>query len=227
MGVPYHTSRDIPGRCLWLIDRLYSRVEKIEAPHGHGEGPLDTTFLFAMSVLILTLPIERLEKHRRKEVAGEQGYVDDRPLDTDAAREIDAVLGDAAVAFDASPFFVAGAWRFASIDFKPGMNLAVSFPGQLADRLRADAAVNDANKMSAREWATIVRNALSHGGIIYLDGDGNQAVGERTELMGFVSAKYPGGNMLKPPERLRALRISPDGFRETLRRWVQWVQAEQ
>lgn len=224
MGVPYHTSRDIPGRCLYLIDRLHDQVKEVEAPHGHGEGPLDTTFLFAMSVLILTLPIERLEKHRMKEKAGAQGYLDDRPLDKDAARDVDAVLGDASIAFSSSPFFVPRAWRFASIEFTPGMNLAVSFPDELGERLRADSAMTDANTLSARDWARVVRNALAHGGIVYLDGEGNQAVGARTELMGFVSAQYPGGNMNKPPEHLVALRVSPDGFRTTLRRWVQWVQ---
>ncbi len=199
MGVPYHTSRDVPGRCLWLIDRLFSKVQAITAPHEAELGPLDATFLFAMSTLILTLPIERLERHRRKEELGEQGYMDDRPLDPLSAKEIDAVLGSDDTAFNSSPFFIPGAWRFASIEYGPDQNLALEFPEELAVRLSADEAASGADQLSARAWTNCLRNALAHGGIIYLDADGRQARGQPTRMMGFVSALYPNGNMRKPP----------------------------
>lgn len=224
MGVPYHTSQDVPGRCLWLIDRLLPRVRTITAPHEAHLGPLDTTFLFAMSTLIVTLPIERLDRHRRKEEAGEQGYMDDRPLDPACAAEIDAVLGSDETSFDSSPFYVGGGWRFASIEHRPGQNLAVEFPEDLAALLSADAAVLDADNMSARAWMNCIRNALAHGGLVYLDGNGRQARGEPTRMMGFVSAQYPNGNMRKPPERLLALRTTPEVYRATLERWVCWIQ---
>lgn len=224
MGVPYHTSQDVPGRCLWLIDRLFGKVCTITDPYEAHLGPLDTTFLFAMSTLIFTLPIERLERHRRKEEAGEQGYMDDRPLDPASAREIDAVLGSDDTSFSSSPFHISGAWRFASIEHRPGQNLAVEFPEELATLLSADAAIRDADDMSARAWMNCIRNALAHGGLVYLDVNGRQARGEPACMMGFVSAQYPNGNMRKPPERLLALRTTPQEYRATLERWVCWVQ---
>jgi hypothetical protein len=205
MGVPYHTSRDVPGRCLWLIDRLYANVQTITAPHEADLGPLDATFLFAMSILILTLPIERLERHRRKEELGRQGYMDDRPLDPLAAKEIDAVLGGDATAFNASPFYIPSAWRFASIAYSQEHNLALEFPATLAAELSGQAAVSAADHLSARAWMNCLRNALAHGGIVYFDAEGRQTHGQPTRMMGFVSAEYPNGNMRKPPERLIAL----------------------
>lgn len=225
MGVPYHTSRDVPGRCLWLIDRLLPHVQTIAAPHDSELGPLDTTFLFAMSTLIFSLPIERLERHRRKEELGKEGYLDDRPLDPSSAREIDAVLGSDGTNFDASPFYISGAWRFASIKYSAGLNLAREFPEELAEGLSADDAIGAANHLSARAWINCLRNALAHGGIIYLDGDGRQARGKPTQMMGFVSAIYPNGNLRLPPERLIALRTTRADYRATLERWVCWVQA--
>lgn len=224
MGVPYHTSQDVPGRCLWLIERLIDKVQTITSPHEADLGPLDTTFLFAMSTLIFTLPIERLERHRRKEEAGQQGYMDDRPLDPASAKLIDAVLGSDDTRFSASPFHIPGAWRFASIEHIPGQNLAIEFPEELATRLSADAAVRDADNMSAKAWMNCLRNALAHGGLVYLDANGRQAHGKRTCMMGFVSAQYPSGNMRQPPERLVSLRTTPDGYLATLREWVCWIQ---
>ena len=224
MGVPYHTSQDVPGRCLWLIDSLFSKVQTVTAPHEADLGPLDTTFLFAMSTLIFTLPIERLERHRRKEEQGRQGYMDDRPLDPAFAQEIDAVLGSDDMPFSASPFHVPGAWRFASIDYSPDQNLAVEFPEELAAHLSSNEAVRDADNLSARAWMNFVRNALAHGGIVYLDAEGRQSRGKPTCLMGFVSAVYPNGNMRQPPERLISLRTTPQQYRATLQKWVTWVQ---
>ncbi len=224
MGVPYHTSQDVPGRCLWLIESLFSKVQTVTAPHEADLGPLDTTFLFAMSTLIFTLPIERLERNRRKEEAGEQGYMDDRPLNPASAKEVDEVLGSDETSFRTSPFYVKGVWRFASIDYSPGHNLAVEFPEQLANLLSADDALHAADDLSARVWMNCLRNALAHGGIVYLNADGRQARGEPTRMMGFVSAVYPNGNMRMPPERLISLRTTPDGYRATLQRWVRWVQ---
>lgn len=224
MGVPYQTSQDVPGRCLWLIESLFSKVLTVTAPHEPDLGPLDTTFLFAMSTLIFTLPIERLERHRRKEEAGEQGYMDDRPLNPASAKEVDEVLGSDDTSFRTSPFYVKGAWRFAFIDYTPGQNLAVEFPEQLANLLSADDALQAADDLSARVWINCLRNALAHGGIVYLDADGRQARGEPTRMMGFVSAVYPNGNMRMPPERLISLRTTPEGYRATLQLWVKWVQ---
>jgi hypothetical protein len=225
MGVPYNTSQDVPGRCLWLIDTLFSKVQTITAPHESDLGPLDATFLFAMSTLIFTLPIERLERHRRKEEAGQHGYMDDRPLDPASAKEVDAVLGSDATRFSSSPFYVPGAWRFASIEYSPVQNLAVKFPEELAARLSEHDAVRDADNLSARAWMNCLRNALAHGGIVYLDAEGRQAHGEPTSMMCFVSAQYPNGNMRRPPERLISLRITPSEYRATLQKWVCWVQS--
>jgi hypothetical protein len=44
-------------------------------------GSLTTTFLISMSMPIITLPIERIERHRD---ATGQGYADDRHIDEDA-----------------------------------------------------------------------------------------------------------------------------------------------
>lgn len=224
MGVPYHISRDVPGRCMRLIDELFDRVANITDPNQPELGPMDATFLFAMSTLILSLPIERLEKHRRREEAGEQGYMDDRPLDPVTAKEVDAVLGPDGTRFDKSPVYISGAWQFASIEYVAGQNLAVEFPDELAGALSNPAASAAANAISARQWINCLRNALAHGGIVYLDEDGQQAKGGVTRMMGFVSAIYPNGNMRKPPERLIALRTTPSHFRRTLQKWVCWVQ---
>lgn len=79
--------------------------------------------------------------------------------------------------------------------------------------------------MPTRIWARCLRNALSHGGIVYLDADGRQAAGRPTESMGFVSAQYVDGKMWQPPEQLLALRITQAAYLQFLRNWVAWLHS--
>lgn len=216
MGIPSHYSQELPRRCLQLIDALMPNVEQVHASGEAHLGPLTTTFLLAMSTPMVVLPIERVERYRGKS----EGYMDDRPIDVSLAGEIDARLGSSALRH--SPFFEEGHWRFASIPYQ-GQNLARHFPWELSDELAAPAALAAAEQMPASEWASCLRNALAHGGIAYLDAEGRQAYGQSAKMLAFVSAKYVDRG--QPPERLKVLRITEQGYLSFLRRWVDWLQS--
>lgn len=172
---------------------------------------------------MVTLPIERMERHRGKAAIGEEGYADDRHIDPDLAKLVDQAFGNAAV--HNLPFFNPGAWRYAEIPFDPGQNISRLLPPNLCEKLRAAEAVEAAGSISASQWAACLRNALAHGGIAYLNADGVQSDGEPTEMMAFVSAKYKDRDTAKPPLKLRALRIDRDGYLDFLRRWVDWLRS--
>lgn len=223
MGIPEHYSRDLPARCLHLIEQLLPTASRVRVKREEHLGPLTTTFLLAMSTPIITLPIERVEGHRRKEAVGLEGYSDDRLLDPDLTRTIDEDLGENPVA--RSPFYRHGAWRFASIEYVVGQNIARELPPELTAALNLDGAVDDAGSLSGVHWSRCLRNALAHGGIAYLDADGRQSIGRPTEMIAFVSAQYPKGGMRHPPSSLQVLRITRDDYLDFLRRWVHWLDS--
>jgi hypothetical protein len=221
MGIPQHYSQELPQRCLHLIERLLPIVQRTRMPDGDDAGPLTTTFLLAMSTPIITLPIERVDRHRRKEAVGQEGYVDDRPLWPELAQAVDTALGNQPLR--QSPFIADGAWRFASIPYQARHNVARNFPEELASELSSASAVDRALVMPAFDWANCLRNSIAHGGIVYLDEDGLQSHGRPTSMLAFVSAKYPNGNLRLPPQSLVALRISRDDYLSFLYRWVDWL----
>lgn len=227
MGVPSHFSQDLPQRCLKLIDELWPSVENVHVEGQEHLGPLTTTFLLAMANPIIVLPIERIERHRGKEVGG---YVNDRPLNEQLATTVDRVLG--AARFDACPFFVEGQWRFATVPFEH-QNFALFFPDELRETLADPSSLKAAEKLQAAQWASCLRNAISHGGVSYLGADGRANHHGRTELLAFVSAtypKFPKGHFCEgrrdtsqPPIELKVLQISEVDFRIFLKRWVVWL----
>lgn len=223
MGIPQHFSQELPERCLYLIEALLPAVSELGLPGKEYLGPLTTTFLLAMSTPIITLPIERLERHARKAKLGLEGYADDRPLSPELADAVDAALGVGPL--EQSPFYSVGAWRFASAPYLVHQNIARSFPDDLCVALASDAALDGAKLMPASAWASCLRNSLAHGGVVYLDAEGRQSFGQPTEMLGFVSAQYPKGNLRQPPEHLLALRISRDDYLSFLRLWVEWLRS--
>lgn len=219
MGIPQHFSLELPERCLHLIQELWPKVQKVRVPGEPHLGPLTTTFLLAMAAPIISLPYERIKQHLDKPHGG---YMDDRPLDEELATEVRRVFG--AARFELAPFFTPGAWRFARMPYADE-NLALHLPYDFADRLGEPEALNAARQMPVSQWAACLRNALAHGGVMYLNRDGHQSYGKETELLAFVSAHYPERDMSRPPERLNVLRIGEPEFREFLTAWVGWLSS--
>lgn len=229
MGVPTHYSQDLPVRCLKLITELWTTVQTISVDGQERLGSLTTTFLLAMASPIIVLPIERIERQRGKEVGG---YVNDRPLNENLVQEVDKSIGGGR--FDACSFFEPGQWRFATCEFEH-QNFALEFPDDLREMLDSEGALSAAASMQASQWASVLRNAISHGGVSYLDRYGRAEHGNEATMLAFVSAKYPKfpkghafegrSDTEQPPISLNVLRITEEGFQSFLRGWVEWLDA--
>lgn len=200
-----------------LIDALLPSVEQVRVPGQSHLGPLTTTFLLAMATPMVLLPLERIKKHRNSPPGA---YMNERSLDGSLSDSIDEALG--AKQFCHSPFFVANHWRFATMPYD-GENVAEHFPDRLQDGLADPVSGQAAAEMSAEQWSSCLRNALAHGGIVYLDEFGRQAYGGRASLLAFVSARYPRGDGPQAPNQLRALRIAEHHFYTFLHEWTRWL----
>lgn len=217
MGIPQSYSRELPERCLQLIEALLPHAEGVYMPGKSHLGPLTTTFLLAMATPMILLPLERVKRHR----CGAHGaYMNDRFVDEALAAAVDEALGGKSLRH--SPFFTAGHWRFATMPYG-GENVALHFPAPLEQALTDDAAASAAADMPAEQWASCLRNALAHGGIVYLDEHGRQIYGGRASLLAFVSARYPRGEGPPLPDQLMGLRIAEADFLAFLRSWADWM----
>jgi hypothetical protein len=75
-----------------------------------------------------------------------------------------------------------------------------------------------------RVWSSTLRNALAHGGIAYLDGNGRSSFdGSPVKMYAFASWKYRPRNGKQRP-RVNLLRIREEDYRDFLGRWVDWLK---
>lgn len=230
MGNPQHYSVELPTRCLALINGLWSEVSKQFGGADPELGPLTSTFLLSMSMPILTIPLERVERQIGK--AGGQAYADDQHLLPKAAEAFDTVIRKGKLG--QAPFYKAGAWRFLSLREGPFPNIADGLPNILTEKLSGNDAEVAACKMPASQWVSTLRNALAHGGVAYLDKDGCSTFGTPVKMFAFVSGKFGKSKCEHADadcrfgrgglEGLNILRISENDYRQFLESWVAWLE---
>jgi hypothetical protein len=212
MANPNHYSLELPDRCLHIIDKLWPCVENLHHPVNPDAGPLTTTFLLAMAMPIIILPIERIERHQQNE-----GYADDRHIEPEIERAVKAGMG---TKLSNSSFFVPAAWSYVGWP-DTSTNIARGLPLELSKQLSSQEAYARAASMPASQFCSVLRNALSHGGVAYLDANGRATPGGRAEMFCFVSGKYDEEGVLRS---LNCLRIGEGEFRTFLRQWVKWLR---
>jgi hypothetical protein len=213
MGNPLHTSLELPQRCLQLIDELWAAVENTKEKQHPELGSLTTTFLLAMSMPIINLPLERL-------VNGHQvgKYANDRHLDKAVTDAIDHVVGGHPL--KDAPFYTPDTWSFFTSG--PDFNIAEPMPDDITGALSSKKALLDANKMPVSEFCSILRNSMAHGGIVYLDANGRSTYDHPVAMYAFVSGKFDDNRVVIG---LKMLRVREGQYKAFLRSWVNWLSS--
>lgn len=229
MGNPQHYGIELPQRCLTLLEGLWAGASQTFNEHTHHLGPLTSTFLISMSMPIINIPTERIEKHLGLRDA--EGYVDERHLNPCATEEFNNVLRRGR--FSQAPFFKSNAWRFYKYKGEP-INLAHGLPEEIAVELEKGEAEDRAAAMPASQWLGVLRNALAHGGIVYLDERGRSSRDTPVKMFGFVNGRFLDGRCPhekkktcraeRVPNGLNILRINEVDYHDFLHRWVNWMQ---
>lgn len=230
MGIPHYFGIELPQRCLDLINELQGVAEQIYGGNRQDLGALTSTFLLSMSMPILNLPVERIE--RQIGLSGCEGYVDDRHISEKAVEAFQKTIQQGTLS--QTPFYMQGAWRFIQSRGET-RNIARGLPEEIAAALDTDVATSNAAAMPASQWISVVRNALAHGGIAYLDGRGRSSYDQPVKMYLFVSGKFGFGTCPHNPDAecrgergpltaLNFLRITETDYRAFLELWVSWLE---
>lgn len=165
MGRPVHYSMEIAARCQHLIELLADQTDRDPKLVERWRGPLRTTFLLAMSTPMLVLPMERLFKP----VLRKAGVADDSKLDEAAGDRFRATFADGRP-FHEAEFYEAKAWSYIAATQK--FSVAEVWPSAIFDQLDTPEAFEAAAAAPTADILECLRNALSHGGVAYLDARG-------------------------------------------------------
>lgn len=207
MGIPKHFSYEVSQRALELICKFYDGAldsERKDIP--------EATFLLSVSIPIVILPIERIQKYIKKT---DESHMNDVDLDRDLANAIKGAF-NASEKFCDQEFFKEDEWQYDSLKKGKGFpNLAIN---GLTDEIEKQLTRLEAGQLSTCRFFRILRNALAHGRVLYLNKDGRSSYGDDVHSFVFVST-----DKVNKPTELRILRINMADYRRFLGDWVAWM----
>lgn len=203
MGVPSRFAIDYPSRALELMAML--------EPQARERNLLGSFGLLAASA-VLTIPFERMSTNH---------FLHDDGRDGDLAKNLKAL--EKANFLDA-PFWrsepTGGAWRQSRI-----VNLVDdvrNWRDQDGHDPRSEKS-NTIQKRSASEVLRVLRNALAHGNIIYLDKDGQEIAGNQMVYMAFLSRYEETAEQREKAETYRLVMTTEEAFLHFVKSWAVWI----
>lgn len=209
MARPVRYSSEVPMRCAQLIKMLGPHVDEHSDPNGPWGGPLRTTFLMAMAGPMIILPVERIYKP----MFARAGVASDVLIDPNAGRRVTEALGPDK-RFGDAPFFVEAEWSY--VHRIRSFPVGNSWSEKALTQMASAHAFRDAADASAADIILLLRNALAHGGVAYLDIDGRQTE-SATNMLGFAGFSRRGEGDLS------LLRVAVPAFEIFLQRWAAWL----
>lgn len=202
MGVPSRFAIEYPQRALELIELFESAARKRD---------LVGSFGLLAAAAVLTIPYERMKSSH---------FLHDEQQDHDLATHIKRLEKDK---FLAAPFWQQhepGAWRQSRI------MATVDQVDKWQDedgRPSLSAAANTMPRRKAEEVLRVLRNALAHGNIIYLNRNDLEIAGDRMVSMAFLSRYEETKEDREQATTYRVVVTSEDEFLRFIKSWARWV----
>lgn len=210
MGTPAHYSSELSRRLGFLIDRLYPIVENgLDGDKEFG-GALGTTFLLAMATPMIVLPLERILRL----LEGKRTMADDAAANPRLSQEIARIFAGGQ-SFARAPFSHLDGWSY--VEGQPRFDIADRWPANVLEQLGTSQAQADIGQASTVQVMKDLRNALSHGGITYLNADGHHVYGDDAVMLGFAADQTFNG------PNYNIIRVTETAFRRFLSDWSAWL----
>jgi hypothetical protein len=199
--VPQRFVTEYPERCLALLDAIEPLAR---------ERDLVATFALLTASSVLVIPYERLGRlHPMSRERGSRLHRELRSLEK--------------VRWYEAPFWAnhrPDGWQFSRI---------VTDPNQVSEWVNAygiPSASDEANEISKRmasDVLRVLRNALAHGNVVYLNEHGQEVAGTAVRHLGFLSRYEETPEQRANAETYRLVVATDEAFLNFVRLWATWL----
>ena len=126
--------------------------------------------------------------------------------------------------FLTAPFWAgatAGIWRYSRI--VKNVNNASNWSDENDNHPMHEKSLDCIGKAKAGEVLRVIRNALAHGNVVYLNADGCEEAGTEVKYLGFLSRYEESKEERKVAETYRLLATTEDTFLAFVKAWATWI----
>lgn len=201
--IPQRFATEYPERCLQLLEAFEPIAQ---------DRDLFGTFSVMLASSILLVPWERASnRHPLKQEYGGGLQAALKALEKQKWLKADFWAGNGL-----------GEWRFSRIMADP--NNAYEWKDNVGNP-SFSAEANTIHKRCVGEVFRVLRNALAHGNIVYLDAKGSETEGARVQHIAFLSRFEESEEQRAAAETYRLVTVREADFLPFVRTWAHWVVA--
>lgn len=202
--IPRRFSVEYPERCLMLLDMLEAKAREQE---------LVGSFSLLAASAVLVIPYERMRSrhplHRKER-------------DSDLSLALRSLEKEEK--FVSAPFWQGEGpanWRFSRIVTDP--NRTAEWRDEEGNHPMSPNAKNTLAGRKAGQVIRVLRNALAHGNIVYLDSNGAEEVDAKVRYIAFLSRYEENEEQQQKANTYRVVTMTEDEFLRFVKRWAQWI----
>lgn len=198
--IPLRFVTEFPARCLTLLESFEGDAARQD---------LVGTFAVMLASSMLTVPLERLRSQH--------------PLhggNNDLSAGLKRVFGQRWIEVGEWAAASPAQWRFARIMGDP--NEVGGWRDERDIRSMAEEA-NTIGQRRAGEVLRVLRNALAHGSIVYMNEEGHEVAGARVEWLGFLSRYEESPEQRAEAETYRLVAAREADFLAFVKNWASFI----
>jgi len=202
--IPARFVVEYPQRCMDLIEALEPTARQRE---------LVGSFSLLVAAAVFVIPYERMRSQKH-------------PLHK-AARDVDlfrALKSLRKKPFIAAPFWNGeppNAWRFSRI--MTNANNTAGWVDEEGHHPMTAHATNSVQDRKADDVLRVIRNALAHGNIVYLNERGFEERDTKLNFLGFLSRYEEKEEQKAKAETYRLVTTTEDEFLRFVKLWAKWI----
>ena len=205
--IPERFSTEIPQRMRSLLDALEPIARQQD---------LLTSFTLMAAMPILIIPLERIAKNR----VGPRNEIND----VKKARNFSSAWTEVKSKKFTNEFLPSREerprWRYLIIP-KTQIDNPTSWRDSLGRHPIQPGAINEIETQDVENILTVMRNALAHGSIVFLDEKGEEKPKRKVTFIAFVSRVQ--GQERSSVDSFRVLIVDEESFLTFLKRWTEWI----
>lgn len=201
--IPQRFVVEYPSRCVVLLKMLEKQAR---------ENNLVGSFSLLVANSIFVIPFERMKAaHPLREREREPGIY------AAIANELDKPFLEAALWGKERP----ADWRMSRI--MTPVNVVHAWRDNQDRHPMSEGAENVIQRKTLDDVLRVIRNALAHGNVVYLDKDGMESPGNLVRYLGFLSRCEENADERQRAETYRLVTITEEGFLAFVKAWASWL----
>lgn len=204
--VPERFAVEYPLRCLQLLNLLEPQAR---------QAKLVGSFSLLVGAAAFVVPFERLKPRHPLKLAESEGG-----LSASLAR-FDSKKSELFLTAAAWGGVQLGEWRFSRIMTFP--EDTSRWQDEDGSHPMAKSAKNSIGRRRVGEVLRVLRNALAHGNVVYLDESGFETRGKPVQFLGFLSRYEESAEARAVSETYRLVVTTEENFLRFLKVWVTWL----